>query len=209
VSECQRNDFPIIVRDAVLTLLIGSGLGLLANFVSPRGLSLRKDYFPARGSSAVVAPSIKKTSVSAISAGGIVENESLRTRLAREGIGVISIQGVNEAIKDPLYQQDLVILIDARDDRHFLEGHIPGAWQFDRYFPEKYLPSILPVASSAEKIVVYCNGGACEDSEYAAIALKEAGIDSVKISVYPGGISEWQTNHFPIEVGARKSGELK
>ncbi|HEV8540788.1 MAG TPA: rhodanese-like domain-containing protein [Verrucomicrobiae bacterium] len=103
----------------------------------------------------------------------------------------------------------MIILIDARDDRHYSEGHIPGAFQFDRYYPEKYLPQLLPSALAAEQIVVYCNGGTCEDSEFAALALKEAGIPAQKISIYAGGMTDWRASHRSIELNGRKSGALR
>ena len=55
----------------------------------------------------------------------------------------------------------------------------------------------------------YCNGGECDDSEHAAIMLRDSlGIPKEKVFVYGGGIAEWTTNGLPIEVGARNSGEF-
>ncbi len=113
---------------------------------------------------------------------------------------------VVELFHDLRYEQGLVILVDARDDAHYQAGHIPGAWQFDHYHPEQYLPAVLPVCLNAQKVVVYCTGGACEDSEFAAIMLREAGVPRDSLFVYTGGITEWMTNGQPLESGARGSG---
>ena len=101
-----------------------------------------------------------------------------------------------------------MIFIDARDDHHYASGHIPGAWQFHHYRAENYLPAVLPVCLTALQVVVYCTGGDCEDSEFAAIMLREAGVPRDALSVYAGGITEWTANGLPVETGTRRSGEL-
>ncbi|HXJ72678.1 MAG TPA: hypothetical protein VNM37_07485, partial [Candidatus Dormibacteraeota bacterium] len=55
---------------------------------------------------------------------------------------------------------------------------------------------------------VYCTGGTCEDSEFAALALREAGVAPDHLGVFVGGINEWTTLQGPIELGARNSGNL-
>ena len=55
----------------------------------------------------------------------------------------------------------------------------------------------------------YCNGGDCDDSEHAAIMLRDSiGIPKEKVFVYGGGITEWATNGLPIELGPRNSGQF-
>jgi rhodanese-related sulfurtransferase len=58
------------------------------------------------------------------------------------------------------------------------------------------------------KVVVYCNGGECEDSEFAAIMLRDAGVPREALFIYAGGITEWKAQRLPMEAGARRSGEL-
>ena len=103
----------------------------------------------------------------------------------------------------------VIVFIDARDEEHYQAGHIPGAYEFDPYHPEKYFPAVLPVCQAAEQIVVYCNGGDCDDSETAALLLRDMGIPNQKLFVYGGGITEWTNNHLPVETGARNSGNLQ
>ena len=93
--------------------------------------------------------------------------------------------------------------------RHYQQGHIPGAYEFDPYRPEKYFGDVLPVCQKAEQIVVYCNGGDCDDSESAALLLRDVGIPNQKLFVYGGGMAEWITNSLPVETGARNSGNLR
>jgi len=102
-----------------------------------------------------------------------------------------------------------VIFIDARDDKHYLAGHIPGAYHFDRFHPEDYLTNVVQVCLTAQRIVLYCNGGDCDDSQHAAIMLRDSmGLPKDKVFVYGGGMAEWTSNGLPIEVGARNSGQF-
>ena len=100
------------------------------------------------------------------------------------------------------------MFIDARDDKHYSEGHIPGAWQFNHYRAENYLAEVVPVCMNAEQIIVYCAGGDCEDSESAAIMLRDASVPGEKLHVYAGGYNEWLKLEAPVETGARRSGQL-
>ena len=67
----------------------------------------------------------------------------------------------------------------------------------------------MPVCQAAEKVVVYCTGGNCEDSEFAAIFLRDAGVPREKLLVYGQGITEWIALNLPIESGARNSGQVR
>ncbi len=193
-----------LLRETVVLLVVGFALALLANQLSPRGLSLGRDYFP----SVAAAPSTPLPS-SAPSESPQNQTNETAARITGRGLGVIETEEVEKLFHDPQYEQELIVFIDARDDAHFQKGHIPGAYQFDRYYPEKYLPMVFPACSSASKVVVYCTGGHCEDSEFAAVTLMEAGIPAQKISVYLGGITDWVARKKPVEEGDRKSGLLK
>lgn len=101
------------------------------------------------------------------------------------------------------------MFLDARDEAHYQAGHIPGAHLFDHYRAPNYLPTVLPVCLVAETILVYCNGGDCEDSEFAAVTLREVGVPGDKLGVLVGGFQQWETNGLPVELGVRNSGQLR
>ena len=129
--------------------------------------------------------------------------ELLSARLRDNGLQLADSNQVVQFFRDPRREQDAVIFIDARDDEHYRAGHIPGAYHFDRFRPENYLTNVLQVCLTAQQIVFYCNGGDCDDSEHAAIMLRDSiGIPKEKLFVYGGGITEWATNGLPIELGA-------
>jgi|KBSSwiStaDraftv2_1062776.scaffolds.fasta_scaffold279104_2 rhodanese-related sulfurtransferase len=207
-----------LMVETAAVLLTGAVIALLANLLSPRGLSLTRDYFPAsKPAPTAGAPGATHNTGSAppgplapgtpADAAAVVEKAA--ARLKEKGLQPMAHAEVERLFRDPRFEQERVLFVDARDDHHYEAGHIPGAYQFDRYFPERYFPTLLPACQTAEQIVVYCTGGNCEDSEFAAMALRDAGIAADRLAVYVGGITEWNTKGGPMELGARKSGQLQ
>jgi rhodanese-related sulfurtransferase len=205
-QECRRT-----LLEALPVGVGGLVLALLANQLSPRGLSLTRDYFPGAGRRSVHAVPAREgaSGTGTTNASASSSSEDAALRLKEKGLQLIEKPVVVQLFRDPRFEAELVVFVDARDDQHYQEGHIPGAYQFDHYRPENYLPAVLPACQNAERIVVYCNGGNCEDSEFAALTLRANGVPSEKLLVYAGGMTEWATNGLPVETGARKSGILR
>ena len=183
--------------------VIGAALAFAANALSPRGLQLTRNYFPGikLPSPAPVASAAAATTNSPL--------ELLSAHLRENGLQLADSAQAVRLFRDPRRELDGVIFIDARDQEHYRAGHIPGAYHFDRFYPENYLISVVQVCQTAQQIVFYCNGGDCDDSEHAAIMLRDSiGIPKEKVFVYGGGMNEWTANGLPIEVGARNSGQF-
>ncbi len=113
-----------------------------------------------------------------------------------------------EVYQSPAYEVGQCIFIDARNDAAYSEKHIPGAYQLDHYFADRYITELLPVCADAERIIVYCNGGKCEDSKLAAMDLIENGVLADKIFIYLGGVVAWSEDGLPFERGERLSGDM-
>ena len=186
--------------------IAGAALAFAANALSPRGLDLTKDYFPARP---VAPPAVGTNTAGATGATTNSPLELLSARLRQHGLQLADSNQVVQLFHDPRREQDGVIFIDSRDDEHYRAGHIPGAYLFNRFHAENYLTNVVAVCLTAQQIVFYCNGGDCDDSEHAAIMLRDSiGIPKENVFVYGGGMNEWVTNGLPIEVGARNSGQF-
>lgn len=198
----------VVLFEAVLVAAVGLVFALAANALSPRGLRLSRNYFPGGGELSAAVPTATNAVGGQVGASTADPLAATLRRLEQHGLQIITGQDVAELFQDLRYEQGLVVFVDARDDQHYQAGHIPGAWQFDHYRAERYLPAVLPVCLNAQKVVVYCTGGACEDSEFAAIMLRDAGIPRENLFVYAGGITEWTAQGRPVETGARRSGEL-
>ncbi len=196
-----------ILCEAALVAVLGVAFAFAANQISPRGLAITRDYFPAGTAHSVrpVAggglPSVASTNSEALTSA-----QFLAAQMKEKGLQLVDGPQAQRLFHDPQFQHGIVVFVDARDEEHYQQGHIPGAYEFDPYHPESYFAAVLPVCQKADQIVVYCNGGDCDDSETAALLLRDVGIPNQKLYVYGGGITEWKTNRLPVETGARNSG---
>ena len=194
-----------VLKQALVVALVAFGLALLANQLSPRGIALTRDYFPTVGATTVGAPDPAAAATSPAAALG----DALVPGLESDGVKSADAKSAVLFFNDARREMGLIIFVDARADQSYAEGHIPGAWQLDRFYPEKYLPDLLLACAVAETVVVYCNGGECEDSVFATRLLLGAGVPAGRLRVFMGGLKEWSALGQPVESGARNSGVLK
>lgn len=100
-----------------------------------------------------------------------------------------------------------VLFLDARRTSVYKEGHIAGArsfpvWESD--IDEKVMALYEERSDPREQnlpIVIYCSGGACEDSHM--LAQKLWGIQFNNIYVYKDGFPDWQQRGGPVRTGER------
>ena len=182
--------------------IAGAAFAFAANQISPRGLALTRNYFPAENNHTTTAAT--NATPAAFSPAQL-----LAAQIKGNGLQSVDSSQAAKLFRDPRFKRNNIVFIDARDESHYQEGHIPGACEFDPYHPDKYFAAILPICRAAEQIVIYCNGGDCDDSETAAILLRNVGIANRKLLIYGGGITEWTNNSLPVETGARNSGSLR
>ena len=200
-----------VVFEAALIAIVGAAVGLTANALSPLGINLKQDFFHTKDrpqpAPLLVSANSAATLNTTSTAPAIVGND-LAATLKQEGLGLADGKRALELFNDPRRPQNQIVFIDARHDKEYNEGHIPGAYQFDYYYKEKFLGTIIPLVQAAELIVVYCNGGDCTDSHYAALDLSNF-VPREKLIVYSGGITEWKARGQEVETGERNSGVLQ
>jgi rhodanese-related sulfurtransferase len=199
-----------VLAEALVVALAGAIVAFAANALSSRGLKLTRNYFPGtiRSSGSTATASSAPSTTPGTNKPSPVQMAV--ARLKEKGMQVVDDDQAVALFKDPRYEQGAIIFIDARNDEHYKEGHIPGAYQLDHMYPEKYLGTLLPACNVAQQIVVYCNGGDCELSEFAAEMLRSsAGVPNEKLFIYAGGINGWQARGLPMETGERKSGQFR
>jgi rhodanese-related sulfurtransferase len=185
-----------LLFEAFIVTVVGVALAFAANQLSPRGLKLTRNY------------AVDESPAPLANTNGT--NTTLESRLEEKNLQLIKRPAVEQLFHDPRLPQNLVLIIDAREEGAYLLGHIPGAYEFSPYYPENYLPTLLPLFSFAEQIIVYCTGGEeCPDSQAAALYLRDTvGIPNSKIFVYGGGFDEWEAAGLPTEKGPRNSGDI-
>lgn len=109
-----------------------------------------------------------------------------------KGIKVIDVSTAKS-----LYDQK-AFFYDAREKRHFQQGHIKGAYPV--YFDvskAEYIVIQLP-KDKDEKLVFYCYGETCANSYEAALAVKKLGYTNVYWLL--NGFSDWQKKKYPMAV---------
>ena len=199
--------------ECVVVGVIGFSLSVLANALNPSGIRVGRDYFPemipkavtqvteAEETTNLVEPNSEEPSVQDVQ----TTPQSTKTlqRLKELGLGVKSASEVLEFLDDPEFEAGMILLIDARNQKAFEESHIPGAYLFDHYQMDQYIDLILPFCQIAESIVIYCTGGQCEDSEYAATDLTGFGVPVEKMAIFVGGMNEWNDLGYPTATGDR------
>jgi rhodanese-related sulfurtransferase len=113
----------------------------------------------------------------------------------------VTVDEAHEVLDDPKTAQGLNIFVDARDEEHFVEGHIPGAIQCFPYESQRCLDRVKAAAAGAEKVIVYCGGGDCEDSIFMSRELQEAGVPYEAMYLFEGGWKEWSAKGLHTETG--------
>jgi len=194
-----------VIVEAAAVAIAGLLLGFLANGISARGLKMARDYFPK---AAPFAPGLA-TSKPAVMGITPPPTNAVLARLYAQGLHPLDHEAVAALFHESERHPATVIFVDVRNDALYQAGHIPGAHQLDYYRPEAYLPDVLGACATAQKIVVYCTGGDCEDSELAAQLLMQAGVPRENVFVYLGGFTEWSANGLPLQMGAPSRGNLE
>lgn len=174
-------------------------LAFAANAVRTKGsIDLYKVYFPPirSGETAVKEPTRPSVPIS------VKEDPSEKDPPKKDfGFQTVTLEQAVEIHNDPMAEIKVYLFVDARDDKHYEAGHISGAIQADHYQLDLYLDNLMQYAEAAEKIIVYCNGGNCEDSIYMCQDLEGMGIAKKKIYLFDGGWEAWTKNNMPIETG--------
>jgi len=161
-------------------------LAILNSLLNPSALDLGTNYFPQSQSSASN------------------EGEGAGDGLPEHGFNIITGDEILGFLPD-LMQSNMAVLLDARSAAHYTEGHIPGAYQIDRYHLEEYVPPVLPAMQEAGYVMVYCAGGDCEDSIFLATDLVyRFGIEKEVLYIYAGGMEEWKALGHPLKTGAER-----
>lgn len=145
--------------------------------------------------------SIQEANHKTSESGGAAEKDSATPyqTSSKHEFRVVTAETVLAILRDPLTDSGLNVFVDARDAKHFDKGHIPGAIPCDPMQPELFMDAVVERASQADRVVVYCNGGECEDSIAVCRQLLANGLNKENIYLYEGGWEEWSKLGYPSE----------
>ena len=94
------------------------------------------------------------------------------------------------------YNQKAFVIIDARDQWDYAEGHIKGAVNIPEYSFEPDSLAKFDI-SLRDTIVIYCSASDCDISKRLANQLKI--LEFKNLFVYEDGYENWLNNDLPIE----------
>ncbi|MBI1795618.1 MAG: metalloregulator ArsR/SmtB family transcription factor [Candidatus Eisenbacteria bacterium] len=98
-----------------------------------------------------------------------------------------------DALRDRIARGDLVLL-DARPEREYRAGHIPGALNI----PVDELAERLHVLPIEHEVVVYCRGPYCAFSDEAVVILRAHGHAARRAAA---GLPDWRAAGLAVETG--------
>jgi len=93
-------------------------------------------------------------------------------------------------LPDVLSSRNPVLWIDARSEKEYASGRIPGALLLNEENWDHLLPSILGAWTPGQTIVVYCSSHSCQTSRRVADRLR-AEVDLPGILILKGGWEAW------------------
>jgi rhodanese-related sulfurtransferase len=191
-----------VVLEALLVTAVGVALAFAANRKLPVPVDLSRNYFPP---------------VPTSQTGPVIVERTPKQLVEDAGFIPVEYEDVLRVFQEKAtYDPGVNLIIDAREEAHYKEGHIPMAWRIDHANPKATMLAdpLKLLLISAEKVIVYCDGGKCEDSRFVAQDIKDctelsgAGFDARKIHIYYRGLADWAANKQPIEKGERGSGQI-
>lgn len=204
-----------VILETVALLAIGTTVAYAGNaFRKNHSIEWTRDYFkkvqvqvPIKSAPIEEAATTKVATAAVVAADSPsttpipVAAESEVEKHLQHDYQSIDLAGVEAAIADPRYEQGMIVIVDARADEPFEAGRIPGAVQCDHYQLDKYIGPVMNKARVADQVIVYCNGGQCEDSIFMCQNLMERGLAYDAIFLYEGGWKEWEKSGNPIATG--------
>lgn len=184
----------------VLIGVVSVGIALIGNSVRARGsIDLSKNHFYIPPAVAVSASPTREQAPNAS------DTQATASKHAKHSYQEVDFDAVRAILEDPSTASGLNVFIDARSDEDYEEGHIPGALQCYPYEIDVYIDGITDYVLGAEKVVIYCGGGDCEDSIFMCRELAEMGVPQEAIFLFHGGWSEWTERGGEIETGREGS----
>ncbi len=190
--------------ETAILLAAGVALGFGMNAIRGRdSIDLNRDYKPEiRITHTTTTQSTANGE--AISAANPAEpNEPTEAGVAEDEprFQSVDLEQVKEIWEDPKFGYGVYVFVDARADGPYESGHIPGAVQCDFYRIQEDIDLVVSKTAGAEKVVVYCQGGDCEDSLLTCGELINVGVPWENIYLFKAGWDAWEDSELPVETG--------
>lgn len=119
----------------------------------------------------------------------------------------IRVERISVDEAQALLGDESVTFVDARSGDDYVAAHIPGAVSL----PASDAAGILEIQSIPilpdGQVITYCNGGACEQSEYLGLLLRDREVCK-QVKVLEGGWAAWAAAEAPTVAGEEPEGSI-
>lgn len=115
--------------------------------------------------------------------------ETSKTTIEEQG--PVKAKAINYSQVKKLMADPSIMILDARNEHEFAEGHLPNSRNIFALEFERYIPELIGMNKDI-RIIVYCGGGQCELSHELSNNL--IGLGFKKIYIYLGGWEDWKKN---------------
>lgn len=119
---------------------------------------------------------------------------SIEAKATEHGLMLISLERMASISQDSEW-----LILDARPQTQYVQGHIPGALPVPRGEMMQHLAELQALLTADQPVVVYCGGRSCDDSLAVAMAIREQGLHQV--GVFEGGMAAWSVAGLPVQEG--------
>ena len=117
---------------------------------------------------------------------------------------VVSAEEFAEYAEYALAPEGDIVFVDARRRSQYERGHVPGAYCVPRNDPAA-LEQLIEALPAAQMIIIYCQGGNCEDSIFTAEDLVYRNdVPPDLVNIYEGGWEEWVKRGGAQRAGAER-----
>jgi len=172
------------LKEMALIVIVASIIGLGANFINPKGVTLS-----ARRPALETAPdSVFATELPAVD----ITDES--SSLDETDIGESLI--VNTSQVRQLIERNQAVLLDARSKKEYREGHIPNSINLPFETFEDH-PEKVGALPDNKWLVCFCDGPPCDLGELLAFELMQMGFN--RVVIYQEGLNAWKKSGGKME----------
>ena len=188
-----------IYKQILIIIAISAALGLTANAINPDGVKLVLD----KNIYALDTANQKKSITDFVNdpfdtSSNKKHNNVLSGQMNKEGY--IEPENITVELAKSIFDRN-ALFVDSRTKEEFDSLHVKGAINlpYEEFRSKTYYQKVETMKKYNKDglIVVYCKGDKCEVSIDLAYEIARLGFTSV--SIYRGGIKEWNEKGFPTE----------
>ncbi len=210
MKAVRRTPVGRVLLEAALVAVVGAAFAFAANHVSPRGLALDRDYFPAETNDVVRVAVIAAPADSPAGTNPAAPSSLPPPAVPTTGKALQLIDGRQtvQLLHDSHLKPGAIVFIDARDEEHYLAATSRGLMNSIPIIRKNIFPPYCRSAGRRNKSWFTAMAEIAMTARRQPFCFRTWGLPNQKIFIYGGGITEWSTNHQPVETGVRNSGNV-